>query len=487
VAIAITVRGLHRRSPRSLLAGSSVVATSAPARHAATVALLALALALAMTAFALVGWLPAAAGFFGAGGLGLIAGLAALRRWLEQRGAHGVWRAGGSRTTGLWRLGARNASWRPGRSLTSAALVAAAVFLLVSVESFRKSPPDATDRRSGTGGFALIGEAALPIVHDPSSNAGRESLGLATGAAADADLEGVHLVALRLRPGDDASCLNLYQPKQPRVAGIPRGVIDDGRFTFAAGDWSRLGLPDAEGIVPAVVDQTSLQYVLHASVGDVITIDRETTRPHRLRIVGALRDSVLQGEILVAEAAFLRLFPEAAGYRMLLVDVTSPTAERLDAVTRLLEDRLEPFGVDVQETARRLDAYHRVENTYLSTFQALGGLGLLLGVIGLAAVIARNVLERRRELALLGAAGYTARDLRTVVAAEQIGLLAAGLVVGLAAALLAITPVLIERGGRLPALSFTWLLLVALAGIASTLWATRLVRRMPLLASLRSE
>ena len=135
----------------------------------------------------------------------------------------------------------------------------------------------------------------------------------------------------------------------------------------------------------------------------------------------------------------------------------------------------------------RLEAFHRVENTYLSTFQALGGLGLVLGVVGLAAVIARNVLERRRELALLGAAGFTGRDLGRVVAGEQLGLLAAGLVIGLAAALVAIAPVLVARGGRLPALSFVWLALVALAGVISTLWATRHVRRLPIVESLRSE
>ena len=34
-----------------------------------------------------------------------------------------------------------------------------------------------------------------------------------------------------------------------------------------------------------------------------------------------------------------------------------------------------------------------MQNTYLSTFQSLGGLGLLLGTIGLAALQLRNVLE----------------------------------------------------------------------------------------------
>jgi len=36
-------------------------------------------------------------------------------------------------------------------------------------------------------------------------------------------------------------------------------------------------------------------------------------------------------------------------------------------------------------TPEKLAAFHRVENTYLSTFQALGGLGLLLGTLGLGA------------------------------------------------------------------------------------------------------
>jgi putative ABC transport system permease protein len=181
------------------------------------------------------------------------------------------------------------------------------------------------------------------------------------------------------------------------------------------------------------------------------------------------------------------MFPDNEGYRMLLVDIDRADPAQIEGALQALEERLEPYGVDAQETTRRLEAYHRVENTYLSTFQALGGLGLLLGVIGLSAVIARNVLERRRELALLGAVGFTPRDLRALVAAEQLGLLAAGIVIGISAALLAIAPVVAQRGGRLPALSLIWIAAIGLAGIATTLWATRHVRRLPIVASLRAE
>jgi putative ABC transport system permease protein len=493
VCIWLTVRGVRKFSPRELLNGSTTSAPTASQRSSAVRRFLApflLLLALVLSGASIAGVIPAAAGFFGAGALVLIGGL--LMLGVRLRKPH-VTVLGGQGLSALSTFGWRNASWRPGRSMTSAGLVAVAAFLLVSVDAFRKSTHAAEDARGGTGGFALITETVLPLVHDPSTSSGREELGLQFQAN-DPVFAGASVFGARLRPGDDASCLNLYQPKQPRVLGVTNAFIDAGRFTFAkslAGSdadrenpWRLLRGAEDDGVVPAVADATSLQYVLHAAVGDVITIDAETARPLRLRIVGSLSDSVLQGEIMIAESAFTRVFPDAAGYRVMLVQTD---AGRGDELAVAIEDRLEPYGADVQSTVRKLEAYHRVENTYLSTFQTLGGLGLVLGTIGLAAVTARNVLERRRELALLAASGYRMRDLSVMVVAENLGLVACGLGIGVVAALVSIAPVLIARGGRPPALSMIWLLAVAAAGVVAALVATRAVRRLPLLASLRSE
>ena len=494
VCIWLTVRAVRKYSPRELLSGSTsaaatVTRTPSAIRRLAPIVILAGAVALA--AVTTTGAVPAAAGFFGAGALILIGGLMALGAHLRTPKS-GV--LGGSGLAALAGFGWRNASWRPGRSMTSAGLVAVAAFLLVSVDSFRKDTHAAADPRGGTGGFALIAESVLPFVHDPSTSAGREELGMQFQAN-DPVFVGVSVFGARLRPGDDASCLNLYQPKQPRVLGVSEALIEAGRFTFAKSvaatdaerenPWRLLRGELTDGVVPAIVDATSLQYVLHAAVGDIVTIDAETARPVRLRIVGSLSDSVLQGEIMIAESAFAQVFPESTGYRVMLIQVAA--AGRADDVSTAIEERLEPYGADVQSALARLEAYHRVENTYLSTFQTLGGLGLVLGTIGLAAVTARNVLERRRELALLSASGYRLRDLSVMVVAENLGLVAIGLGVGVVAALVSIAPVLIARGGRPPALSMVWLLAVALAGVVAALIATRAVRRLPLLASLRSD
>lgn len=157
-------------------------------------------------------------------------------------------------------------------------------------------------------------------------------------------------------------------------------------------------------------------------------------------------------------------------------------------VATVLEDRLSDFGFDVVSTDERLATFHRVENTYLSTFQMLGGLGLALGTLGMAAVLLRNVFERRRELALLRAVGYNSSHFAAMVITENVLMLCCGLMVGFVCALLAIAPVLFERGGRLPNISLGLLLLaVLLSGATASLVATFAALRSPLLPALRAE
>ena len=191
----------------------------------------------------------------------------------------------------------------------------------------------------------------------------------------------------------------------------------------------------------------------------------------------------------MAEEQFTRLFPGQQGYRFFLIDAPEVrTAADAAALSGVLEKELTTFGFDAVTAAERLEAFHRVENTYLSTFQALGGLGLLLGTIGLAAVMFRNVLERRRELALLRAVGYDARRVSMMIMAEAVLLLAAGLLAGAGCAALAVSPAWFGRGGHLPGAGLLLLLFgVAAAGVLSSLIATRTALRGNVLAALRSE
>lgn len=334
-------------------------------------------------------------------------------------------------------------------------------------------------------------ETLLPIVHDLNDPAGRDAMNLPAAGA----LQRVRFDRFRVRPGDDTSCLNLYQPKNPRILAATQDFINAGRFAFQsslaespeerANPWLLLNGELDGGAIPVITDANSMTYVLHMQLGDEIVLPGSSERPIRLRLVAALSDSIFQGELLMAEPRFIRVFPEWEGYRFFLAD--APLGQTGD-LTALLESRLSDFGIDVASTSERLAGFHRVEYTYLSTFQMLGGLGLILGTLGLGAILLRNVLERRRELALLRALGYTQADFLAMVVAENVLLLVGGLVVGTFCALLAIAPMFLDRGGRLPVVTLAILLVGVLGtGLLASLGATVAALRSPLLPALRAE
>jgi len=367
------------------------------------------------------------------------------------------------------------------------AVIASATFILIAVDAFRLGAVDPSDRRSGTGGYPLLVDLQLPLVHNPDSPDGRDALGLPQGG--DVSIE-----PFRVQPGEDTSCLNLYQPTRPRILGVADRFIRAGRFSFQfvpaddaarANPWLLLERPLPGGAIPAIADANSLTYILHKSVGDEIVLPHGDAPVH-LRIVAALSDSIFQGELLISDAHFRALFPEQQGFRFLLVDAP---AARATEIASTIERTAADLGADSVPTAERLAAFHAVQNTYLSTFQTLGGLGLLVGTIGLAAVLLRNVLERRKELALLRAVGYRASDVFTVVFAENAMLLVWGLAAGALSASIAVVPAAMERGARIPLTTAGALLLAAVlvAGLLSSALATYIAVRMPLVGALRSE
>ncbi|HEX8145611.1 MAG TPA: ABC transporter permease [Pyrinomonadaceae bacterium] len=505
LCIVLTLRGLRRASARSLLAGGrgweADSASTSKRRSVFTstrllVPSLAFVAGVAFLSAAGFGAVGQAAGFFGGGALLLVSLLGFQSAWLKGRGRGTV---GGGGWWSVSRLGMRNATYRPGRSVLCIALIAAASFIIVAVDAFRRddSAEAARDRKSGGGGYALLAESLLPVVHDPNTPEGRDALNLSGAGEGGEALEGVTLARFRLRPGDDASCLNLYRPSQPRILAPTEAFVREGRFSFGgtldaegeakANPWLLLDREFEDGAVPFVADANSAAYVLHVGVGEDFLLERGGgLGPLRLRLVATLADSIFQGELIVSERNFLRHFPEQEGYRVFLIDL--PGGRDARRVAAVLEGRLSDFGFDAASTSERLAGFHRVENTYLSTFQMLGGLGLALGTLGLAAVLLRNVLERRRELALLRAVGYDRRHFGLMIVAENALLLACGLLTGTLCALLAIAPVVSARGGRLPFASLGLLLAaVVVAGLAASLVATAAALRAPLLAALREE
>src|SRR6185436_15841445 len=148
----------------------------------------------------------------------------------------------------------------------------------------------------------------------------------------------------------------------------------------------------------------------------------------------------------------------------------------------------ESKGFDLVPSVDRLREFYVVESSYLQLFLVLGGLGLLLGSAGMGVLVLRQVLERRGELALLRAVGYSREQAADVVRAEHHFLVVVGLATGTLASALAVGPSALQPQNHIPfGLLAVFLLGTALLSVAWIRIATGLALSAPVVPALRHE
>ena len=452
-AIWLTVRRQTHRSLSIRLAAQAeqIVAPAKVRRRSLVVAVIATAVGASAIGISGHG-LPAQGAFYLAGFAFLVAGLATCRAWLARAPS-----AAPDTPLDASQLGSLNLKARRSRNLTVVGLIATAVFMVLSVASFRKHVgADWVERTSGTGGFAFQVETTAAQNHPRDGKA--KGFEIFERHAADLG----EVVALRAGAGDNVNCFNLNTTLQPRLL-----AVDAAQFAARAAfqikpgpGWSALSTPTANGAIPALVDETTMMWALKRKVGDVLAYTDENGRAFDVQIVGALPDSIFQGSLIVDEQLFLKKFPSNPGYSLFLVDA------KLPAGVTTLRDRiattLADVGGKVELTRDVLAAFYQIENTYIAIFNVLGALGVVLGSLGLAIVVARNLRERRGEFAVMTAIGIPRDVLARMIFSEFSRLVLWGLVVGALASLVAIWPSLTA----LPAAPTLALVAAMLAGIA---------------------
>lgn len=492
--IYLSLRRLLRTAPLQLLRGQiELDSANASGGHPGLLALsgfLALAAcALIVAALGQTG-MARAGSFFGSAMLLLIAAIIAthymLRLQSKSRQSHPI-------KANLLTMAVSTLRRNPLRSSLTLALLAFASFLIASMGVFHVAP----DPR-GYGGFDLLGESSQPIYRNISSGKVREEL---LGSQAQ-KLRDTYIMAFRMRPGDDASCNNLFQVAQPTVLGVPTRMnqIDDFNGQATAFLWSASDNPaepwraieqqaagDEFAPIPVILDQNTAAWSLKqgASLGAVIRL-QYGERTIYFRTVGLLANSVLQGKLMISEVNFRYLFPEISGNSFFMIRSGNAIAQ--EEVIETLEQGWSAEGLDVTLSAQTLAGLLGVQNTYISAFQSLGALGLLLGTFGLIAVQLRSVFERREELALMQALGFSKSRIAQMLTLETVFLLGGGVLTGCLAAAVALVPYIIENSTQVSALQPLALLsVVLLVGFIAALIAVRAAMKPSVLAGLRGE
>ena len=366
------------------------------------------------------------------------------------------------------RFAVKNAARQPGRSTTCIQTISLACCIIVAVGANRHDAPPETE-------YAFVAESSLPLHHSLNTPEGRFELGFSD--AASELLSASEVILFRVLPGEDVSCLNLYQPQKPQILGISDRALNEVPWTTLKPNNSHTYR------VIGIADENSLRWVLHHNPDEDFLVQDEFGNPLRLHL-HTLENSLFQSQLIISESNFTKYFPSQSGYQFFLIK----TPPELRAETaQVLEKGLGDYGFDLTSASARLASYRAVENTYISTFQSLGGLGVLLGTFGLALVLFRNIIERRGELATLRAFGFSRRLLSRMLFLESCFLLTVGMLIGIVAGLVAI----LATHGHFP--SFPWvsltitLLFIFGFGIIANAVAVAVALRSPLLATLKSE
>lgn len=396
-----------------------------------------------------------------------------------------------SSSTGLpsiKRIAISNLVRNSGRSMAVIALLAIGTFTVVLTGAYRKTfHGSESDRKSGTGGYLLWAETISPVLFDLNNSEGNDRM------LDDSNyLDGVRFLQFEKLDGDDASCLNLNQAQQPGILAVNPAEFDStGAFTFArlpgsSGErWKILDNYINDSIFPAFADETVLKYSLKKKVGDTLFYMSESGKKIGLLLTASLDNSIFQGNILISNKVFRNHFPSTGGSRVILAD---GPAEKIEAVSAVLSNSLTDYGIDVIPAGRRLATFNSVENTYLSVFMVLSGLGLIIGTIGLGIILLRNIHERQKELALMLAIGYNRNQLLRLVFTENLYLLAAGWGIGIFSAFIGILPSLISSSFNLES-GFVIILSIAIfvSGLIWIYFPLRSSLKKPLITALRND
>ena len=384
-------------------------------------------------------------------------------------------------------LAVRSLFYSGKRSYLTAGLFAAAAFIIMMTainrpESFNFNT---LDTKSGAGGFNLAMKSTTPLFGDLNTPSGRKKNGF---TSFDSPLwRDVSFTGCRSsREGDDISCLNVSQPGEPKVLGLPESILNGDSFTFASAPsgvipWAGLKAGEKDGVLPAYADGNSLEWILHKKIGDEIIVNGS----YKAKVNGTLSGSIFAGVLLISEANFIKVYGSNGGYNYFLIRAKEG---KEDEVMALLQKELGGAGYTVTKTSELLSAYAGIQNTYLFTFQILGGIGFLLGTFGIIAVLLQNVYERKREFALQAAIGFKKSRLAGQIIFENSLLLATGLLFGTLGALAISLPYIMKMHNRLdftlPGITLTGMLLL---GLASCSLAAYYSVRGNLVEALKSE
>jgi hypothetical protein len=364
-----------------------------------------------------------------------------------------------ARSSGKWlfKLAQKNAARRPKRTMFTVFLFSLTLFVLVSLTiNLQGAIYDVEKAVSESGGgYDIMAESTNPIF----ANLGDESSRLESGIHSDV-FDDLLIEQFKTKGDVGGTCSNLNREATPMIIGANQSFFVDSSFVFVSHEslkgrdnpWMLLEGTENDNEIPAIGDYNTVVWILGLDLGSSITILDESGDVVHLKIVGIIGNSIFQGSLIISDENFNSLYPTNNGYKLFLFKSQEGD---LDEQILELESALTQYGLDAYSVESVVVENILIENTYISIFQILLLFGLIIGTLGFGIVAYRNTLERRREIGILRAIGFSRGIVKKTLLYENSYVILSGIAIGTLSGILASSVYLLKL--QLAVTSWPWL------------------------------
>jgi predicted permease len=232
--------------------------------------------------------------------------------------------------------------------------------------------------------------------------------------------------------------------------------------------------------------------VAHRLFGDENPIGQIVDNSGPVEVVGVVNDIRYVSFERAPQPALYFPNAQAPNSRISLIARLDARAERVDEAIRAAVAALDPDTpvITMTRVDQILSASVADRRFYSIATATLAALALILTIVGLAVVVSRTVVERRREMAIRSALGASGADLIRSVMVPGLAPVGLGIVAGLGSVLAGATLLqqfLFETAPRLPLLYGGVAALVAVVAVIAAVIPARQARSSSPAAVMRAE
>lgn len=222
------------------------------------------------------------------------------------------------------------------------------------------------------------------------------------------------------------------------ILGFDSRIYTEGNYWLA--DWDKERFPTEDEVWNGVLENTSLVIVdgsmltsemsdftagPQAEIGDVVTMTT-SNGSYSFTVVGVMKQPVLTG--LFVSHTFMEETLNITNPGVYLLNVQDGLD--VDRQATLLEREFLANGMQTIPIDTIAKEIVQQINGVFTLFRAFLGLGLIIGVSGLGIITVRAIRERRLEIGMMRAIGYTKRMVVTNFALESSFISFLGIVIG---------------------------------------------------------